>query len=334
MNVSRLGVAVCLLSIAQPGTAQSDWSSLAGRISGPDGLAVVDAAVRVRDTGIGSDIRTRSSATGHYDFSDLPAGTYVLSVRMPCCAFRNFTSEPITLNAGDARQLDVSLAEGVSLNTLGDDPGTIAAEIRDRQIIPNLPVPRTADGRPDLSGVWLRSGDPYPEAADPLPWAAEVAMERRSRIMDQPQARCLPSPPPGSSGFMKFVQTPDLILFLFEGIPGFRQFFLDGREHAADPNPNWLGHSIGHWEEDTLVVDTIGFNTRGWLGLYPQSEMLRLEERYTRTDFGHMTVRLTIEDPSVFAEPWIKNMTWDFAPQEELLESVCENNKWAQPVYE
>ena len=334
MTVYRLGVAVCLLSIAQLGAAQSESISLAGRILGPDGLAVVDAAVRARDTAIGIDARTRSSITGHYDFSDLPTGTYVLSVRMPCCAYRSYSSEPITLDAGDAHRLDISLKEGVSLNTLGDDPGTIAAEIRDRQIIPNLPVPRAADGRPDLTGVWLRSDDPYPEGAKPLPWAAEVAAERRSRILDQPQARCLPSPPPGSGGFMKFVQTSELILFLFEGIPGYRQFFLDGREHAEDPNPTWMGHSIGRWEEDTLVVDTIGFNTRGWLGLFPQTEMLRLEERYTRTDFGHMTVRVTISDPSVFEEPWIKNMIWDFAPQEELLESVCENNKWAQPVFE
>jgi hypothetical protein len=95
-----------------------------------------------------------------------------------------------------------------------------------------------------------------------------------------------------------------------------------------------MGHAIGRWEKDTLVVDTIGFNTRGWLGTFPQTEMLRLEERYTRTDFGHMTVRVTIKDPSVFEEPWIKNMTWDFAPREELLEFVCENNKWAEPVFE
>ncbi|MEE8093524.1 MAG: carboxypeptidase-like regulatory domain-containing protein [Gammaproteobacteria bacterium] len=334
MNVNRLGIAACLLSIAQAGTAQPDSSSLTGRITGPDGLAVGDAAVQAKDEAIGIDARTRSSATGHYDLSDLPTGTYVLTVRMPCCAFRSYTSEPISLNAGNAHQLDVSLAEGVSLNTLGDDPGVIAAEIRDRQIIPDLPLPRTADGRPDLTGMWLRSDDPYPVGAKPLPWAAEVARERRGRILEQPQALCLPSAPPGGGGFVKFVQTPELILYLFEGIPGYRQFFLDGREHPADPNPTWMGHAIGRWEKDTLVVDTIGFNTRGWLGTFPQTEMLRLEERYTRTDFGHMTVRVTIKDPSVFEEPWIKNMTWDFAPREELLEFVCENNKWAEPVFE
>ncbi len=334
MKKHRLGVAVCLLSIALPGVAQTDSVAMAGRITGPFGSAVVDARVRARDEAVGVDARTRSSETGHYELTDLPDGTYVLSVSMPCCAYRGFTSEPITLAAGDTHELDISLREGVSLNTLGDDPGITSAEIRDRQIIPDLAVPRTADGRPDLTGVWLRSDDPYPDRPEPLPWAAEVAGERRSRIMDQPQARCLPSPQPGSSGFVKFVQTPELILYLFEGLPGYRQFFLDGRELPANPNPTWMGHSVGRWEEDTLVVDTIGFNTRGWLGTYPQTEMLRLEERYTRTDYGHLTVRLTLEDPSVFKEPWIKNMTWDFAPQEELLEWVCENNKWQEPEFE
>ena len=99
--MNRLGIAACLLSIAQAGTAQPDSSSLTGRITGPDGLAVGDAAVQAKDEAIGIDARTRSSATGHYDLSDLPTGTYVLTVRMPCCAFRSYTSEPISLNAGD-----------------------------------------------------------------------------------------------------------------------------------------------------------------------------------------------------------------------------------------
>ena len=334
MHTNRLSVTICLLSITQPGITQSDSGSLTGTITGPYGAAVSGAAVRARDAANGVDERTRSTATGNFELNDLPGGTYVLSVGTPCCAYRRHTSEPIALRAGDVHRVDINLREGVSLNTLGDDPGTIAAEILDRQVVPNLPVPRTTDGRPDLTGVWLRSDDPYPNVAEPLSWAADVAAERRARIMDQPQARCLPSPPPGSSGFVKFVQTPELIVFLFEGLPGFRQFFLDGREHPADPDPNWMGHSIARWEEDTLVVDTIGFNSRGWLGVFPQTEMLRLEERYTRTDYGHLAVRLTIDDSSVFAEPWIKNMIWNLAPQEELLEWVCENNKWQESEFE
>ena len=101
-----------------------------------------------------------------------------------------------------------------------------------------------------------------------------------------------------------------------------------------NPNPSWMGHSIGRWEGDTLVVDTIGFNSRGWTGPYPRTEMMRMEERYRRPDYGHLEVRVMFEDPGVFAEPWIWNMTWDLAPQEEIFEYVCENNKWARDVEE
>ncbi len=83
-------------------------------------------------------------------------------------------------------------------------------------------------------------------------------------------------------------------------------------------------------EDGTLVIDTVGFNSRGWTELYPRTEMLRLEERYRCVDYGHLEVRLTFDDPGVFEEPWVHNRIWDLAPQEELIEYVCENNKWGE----
>jgi hypothetical protein len=130
----------------------------------------------------------------------------------------------------------------------------------------------------------------------------------------------------------KFVHTPDLLVTLFEGPPGFRQIFLDGRGHPENPNPSWLGHSVGRWDGDTLVVDTIGFKASnlGLNGDYPRSEMMHLEERDTRTEYGYMDLRITIADPGVFVRPWVRNLHFDLVPQEELIEFVCENNTWVR----
>jgi hypothetical protein len=127
----------------------------------------------------------------------------------------------------------------------------------------------------------------------------------------------------------KFVQTPELIVILSEGTPGFRQIFLGGRPHPDNIDPSWRGPAAGRWEGDTLVVDTVGFNDRGWTATFPRTEMFRMEERYTRVDYGRLEVRVVFEDPDVFEEPWVQNMTWVYAPDVELLEYVCENNKWA-----
>ena len=206
-----------------------------------------------------------------------------------------------------------------------------------RQVVPDLPVPRTTDNHPDLTGVWLMGSDPYPEPVDVLAWVEPILQERAANDgRDHPHTRCLPSSLPvggAATPFIaKFVQTPDLLLILSEDTPGFRQVFLDGRDHPANPNPSWMGHSIGQWEGDTLVIDTVGFNDRGWTQRYPRTDMMHVEERYTRTEYGHVEVRVTFDDPGVFVEPLVVNVPFDLAPQEELIEYVCENNKWARDV--
>jgi hypothetical protein len=146
--------------------------------------------------------------------------------------------------------------------------------------------------------------------------------------------RCCP-PLPGvvrtnSQDLTKFVQTPQLLVILLEGsAPGFRQIFLDGRPHPKDFNPSWMGHSIGRWEGDALVVDTVGLNDKGWLtadGL-PQTETTHVVERYRRPNLGTIDVELTIEDPATFSRPFKIHRILPLATAEELLEYVCNENE-------
>ena len=330
---------VLVVVVTQTAISQQPSSSLFGVVVGPDGSPVAEAPIRAVNAVTGTDARIYSSADGRYELPNLPSGVYSVSIAMPCCAFGSYADDSVVVETGQARELYIRLEEGVSLNVLGDDPVTINTELRNRQVIPDLPPPRTSEGNPDLSGVWVIRGDPYPEQPEALPWAAELFEERVANYgRDHPHTRCLPSQPwkpGGATPFItKVIQTPELLIILSESVPGHRQVFLDGRDHPENPNPSWTGHSIGRWEGDTLVVDTVGFNARGWSGNYPRTEMMHLEERYTRSEYGYMDVRVTIEDPGVFIEPWVLNMRHDFAPQEELIEYVCENNKWAREVEE
>jgi hypothetical protein len=286
----------------------------------------------VKNQATGAIVRTVSKQDGRYTLPNLPAATYEISANMPCCAFRPFAKSDVVVRAGPATEFNIQIAEGLSLNTYGDDPGALAAILRKRSNVPRLPAPRSRDGKPDFSGVWLVNRDLYPEKPEALPWAAALVKERAENNMkDHPHTRCLPGSPPvdgqATPFITKFVHTPSLLVMLTEGPPGYRQVFLDGRKHPADFDPSWVGHSIGKWEGDTLVVDTIGFNDRGWMDVYPRSEKLHIVERYRRVDFGHIELQVTIDDPGVFAKPWRMNMNWDLAPKEELIEYVCENNR-------
>jgi hypothetical protein len=113
---------------------------------------------------------------------------------------------------------------------------------------------------------------------------------------------------------------------LFEDdIPSHRTVYLDGRGHPKDPNPDWMGHSIGHWEGDTLVVDTIGFNDKSWLDNvgHPHTERLHVTERIRRPDFGHLEIEFTIDDPGAYSKPWIIKRIADLDTRDEIGEYVC-----------
>jgi hypothetical protein len=329
--MGRWVVSASCLAFVVVASAQTARGTVTGVVSYGGGAPVSDAPIQVRNKTTGSVTRAVSTASGAYTINGLPEGTYQLSIAMPCCAFEPFTSE-ITVRAGQTTQFDVRLVETLNGQTLGDDPGRNAAMIRRRSNIPSQPVPRLGSGKPDLSGVWLINTDLYPEPPDALPWVDALAKEwAENNLKDHPHTRCLPGdlPVPGAASpwIAKFVHTPSLLVILFEDVPGFRQIFLDGRRHPLDPNPTWMGHSVGKWEGDTLVVDTVGFNETVSIRTHPHTERLHMIERYRRVDFGHLENRVTFEDPGAFRRPWTKNLIWDLAPQEELLEFVCENNK-------
>jgi hypothetical protein len=111
-----------------------------------------------------------------------------------------------------------------------------------------------------------------------------------------------------------------------DDVLGFRQIFLDGRAHPKEPNPSWLGHAIGRWDGDTLVVDVTGFNETSVMGFARHTQQLHLTERYWRRDLGHMEVEVAAEDPGALSKPWTFKMVWNLTPEQELLEFVCGEN--------
>jgi hypothetical protein len=204
------------------------------------------------------------------------------------------------------------------------------------------PMPRTADGKPDVSGLWRMNGLAHSfdilgnQAVDVLPWARDVYAQRvRSFAKDSPETNCLPAGPrAGLFGMapVKFVQTPGLLLILHEDAPT-RQVFMDGRRLPEDPNPAWMGYSVGRWEGDTLVVDSAGFTDRTWLDLsgHPHTEALRVTERFQRVDIGRMRLEMTFEDPKTYSRPWSISVDMHLMPDTELLENVCHENEKDRP---
>jgi hypothetical protein len=215
------------------------------------------------------------------------------------------------------------------------------------------PIPRTADGAPDLSGIWIANGAllllegeeavaaaradaatgraPLPPA-EPPPYKPDAEAQRQEylarRGIDDPMARCLLTGVPR----IKFrplpfeiVQMPGRIIILYEIHHAFRIIPTDGRPHPDDLEPSYLGDSVGRWDGDTLVVDVIGFNTKTWLtGVGTiHSEQLRVTERYTRDTFDTIRYEVTMEDPEVFTKPWTIRETFRLRPNERIREYEC-----------
>jgi hypothetical protein len=195
-------------------------------------------------------------------------------------------------------------------------------------------APRMKDGKPDLSGVWTTdgkfSGD-FTKALVPgdkivmLP-AAEKAMKQHTK-KDDPVNKCLPMGVPRLSIYpQKIVQTPNEIIILDEGdIHTFRMIYLNNRPHPQDVNPTWYGDSIGKWDGDTLVVDTIGFNDRTWLDAagHPHTDQLHVVERYRRPDVNNLELKVTVEDPGSYAKPFSLAGTFKLTPNREIKERYC-----------
>jgi hypothetical protein len=235
----------------------------------------------------------------------------------------------------------------------------------------NAPAPRTADGKPDFSGIWkfVDSPEARPGPAPPpavkasglgaripglyqffdigstlkeglpfQPWAAALRKQRVERgNKDNPDAHCLPiglgqldtHPEP-----RKIVQTPNLIVMVYEANGGLRQIFMDGRPlPGEDAQPWWYGYSTGKWDGDTLVVQTNGFRDDGWLDVEgsPLTEAARVTERFRRVNFGTMEIELTVDDPKAYTRPWTVKVTHHIMLNTDLIEFICQENEKDAP---
>jgi hypothetical protein len=216
------------------------------------------------------------------------------------------------------------------------------------------PAPRAPDGKPDLSGLWGGGPNPRPFAylADVIQDlkdeaifrpAAEALYQKRLDAMgrEYPPLHCLPVGPLQTLGeTYRIIQSPTVVALLFNSIlnvgDDYRQIFLDGRELPRDPNPTWHGYSVGRWEksesgtgEDTLVIETAGFNDRSWLDRagHPHSERLHMTERLRRIDFGHLQVEITFDDPETMTRPLTLQRVRNYMADTDMLEQVCENER-------
>lgn len=219
---------------------------------------------------------------------------------------------------------------------------------------PNLsaPAPRLSNGQPDLSGIWrpacvgtmpcwqeslffdFAKGLP-PSDVEMTPWAKGIADERERRDhVDDPYGYCLPPGVPRINNLIAFklVTTPPLTVLLYETSVGlmFRQVFTDGRPLPEVTEPTWLGYSVGRWDGETFVVDSVGFRDGGWLDTRkarPHSSAMRLTERFRRLDFGHLELSMTIDDPRAYKKPWTVRTVMNLLPDTELIEAFCDGHE-------
>jgi hypothetical protein len=219
---------------------------------------------------------------------------------------------------------------------------------------PEGPVPRAADGKPDLTGVWWRGTEPAleggrvgtprsgPAPAVPVgstfaslynPEAAARAAKMSDK--DDPALRCLPSVSgPPNTNIFQLVQTPKLVVLLQETYHGFRIIPTEpGRQHSELQAPAYWGDSVGKWEGDTLVVDVVNFNDRNWIS--PQgivsfhSDALRVTERYRRIAGNALDVEKTFDDPKVLIRPYVEKKQYRLAPFDQVMEAMCTNTETA-----
>jgi hypothetical protein len=227
---------------------------------------------------------------------------------------------------------------------------------------PNLsaPTPRTIDGKPDLSGMWISAvtnrtpcgqgltpcgielpvsrefgnmGASLPGGLPYQQWAANLVKKNAAEFgKNDPHGLCLPDTflrTYGMPHVIKFLHTPKLIVGLEEYNANYRQIFLDGRALPEDPNPAWNGYSVGRWEGDTLVVDSIGFRDDLWLDVRgsPLTNAGKVRERITRPDFGHLNIEVTVDDPKAYTRPWTVTLRQEILVDTEIIDEICLENE-------
>jgi hypothetical protein len=235
------------------------------------------------------------------------------------------------------------LTRSVTVNVAGTVPVVVDAPSGDVK----KPVPRTADGNPDFSGVYTGLGGGGGAGRGAAPGAAPAgpvlkAGAEKFRVVRGPEftgatSNCMPLIPPQSWGVpynFQILQTADYVV-IFHEYPGtFRIIPTDGTPHQIDPDPSWLGDSVGHWEGETLVVDTIAFNEKTEIQGFRHSESLHMVEKFRRTVFDALQYEVTIEDPNVFERPFTVTRTFSLTPElKRIQEFICESNRDYRPLF-
>ena len=299
--------------------------TIAGTVFDLSGNGVAKAPIQATHLATKAVYKAASSDKGSYTLAGLPGGAYDLAVAAP--GYNPYTEQNLIVRPGQTLTFDIHLTD-FQLGTLGD-----GVEFRVDQLTPHAtpqgPAPRTPDGKPDLTGTWYAQRTVDPGKPEPLPWAQKLLDERAANsFKEAPGAHCLTRGITAAGALFPYelVQTPARLVMIFEDdIPSHRTVYLDGRRHPKGPNPDWMGHSIGHWEGDTLVVDTIGFNDKSWLDNvgHAHTDRLHVTERIRRPDLGHLEIEFTIDDPGTYTKSWIVKRVADLDTRDEIGEYVC-----------
>ena len=321
MNLRRIGF-VFSFSLLVAGSAVA--GELKGVVTAPDGLPVPLAELVFKNTATGKTASTKSAFSGEYALPKLDAGTYDVSVSS-IRYLAPFAAKGVTVEASGPTKFDVRL----SYLPMGGVPGEgqDAALSSLRRVAPKGKTPRTPEGKVDFSGVWS-----WPVTIDKgTPEWLPAGMPNGSLT---PATYCLPHAVLWYNQFIKLVQTPKLMIELYDDDdPAYRQIYLDGRPHPKNEDPTWYGHSVGHWEGDTLVVDRVGFNAKGWMDGdgHHNTEALHVVERFRRPDYGHLEVSMTFEDPGALKGSWTVTRLSILAPEEDVREYACNENNVDPP---
>jgi hypothetical protein len=216
-------------------------------------------------------------------------------------------------------------------------PGSAAAQAARRGSPAENARPGEILPRAVLVSQFWNLGASFPGGLPFQPWADELHRKRvADNSKDNPDAHCLPM------GLMQFnthgqprkiIQTPDVVVIMYEANAGIRQIFTDGRALPKDPQPWWYGYSVGRWDGDTLVVETTGFRELGWLDVEgsPLTESGKIIERFRRPDAGHLELEATIDDPKAYTKPWTFKFYYRLMADAELIEMVCQENEVDAP---
>jgi hypothetical protein len=358
-----LSLVVCVALAGVLVMAQQAPGVVTGTVLDQNGNAVTNFAggiVQVTNTATAAVFKASvSEKTGEFQFTALPAGTYDLTAPFGGALYQTYNEKGVVVKAGETLAKKIVLGWGMNLGTIGDAPDVLIRDMARKALsMPPQPTPRMPDGKPDFTGVWVNfggfpegggggGGNPAPGAAPPAaapqgggggrgpqvalqPWAAEKLKQIQAAGPVGPQGAriCLPTAQPGWNHVFKFVQAPStLINIAEESTPGFRQIFLDGRPHPQNWNPAWQGHSIGKWEGDTLVVDTVGFNDEVQIGPI-HSDQVHVVERMRRPDMAHLEIEITTEDPGAWMPGAVmkQNIHGVLALDQEILEFICQEN--------